>query len=86
LLRVYRDGASERVIGQKYQISEFLHSKLIMASEAFKEGMNAFAMYLKPSKISPQSRIMIGTEGGQNDTGERETSWKGAISAATESP
>ena len=48
--------------------------------------MKAFAMYLKPSKISPQSRIVIGTEGGQNDTGERETSWKEAIFADTGSP
>jgi hypothetical protein len=34
LLRVCRDEASDSVVGQKYQLSEFLLSKLIMASEA----------------------------------------------------
>jgi hypothetical protein len=46
-----------------------------------KEGMKVFAVYLKPSRILLQGCIMIGTECGQSDTGEREISWKEAISA-----
>jgi len=34
LLMICRDEASDSVVGQKYQLSEFLLSKLIMASEA----------------------------------------------------
>jgi hypothetical protein len=52
LLRICRGAASDSVVGQKHRLSDFILSRLIMESEAFKEGMKAFAICLKPSKIS----------------------------------
>jgi hypothetical protein len=71
LPRICPDGTSESVIGQKHPFNGFLILKLAIASE-IKEGMKAFAVYLKPSRISPQSRIMMRSfDDRLDDAGDR---------------
>lgn len=59
------------VVGEKYQLGEFFLPELVMAGETFKEGMGVFAMHLKPSEITSQGRVVIGTvEGDLHDIGK----------------
>ncbi|WP_455284908.1 cobalamin B12-binding domain-containing protein [[Eubacterium] cellulosolvens] len=58
-------------VGEKYQLGEFFLPELVMAGETFKEGMEVFAMHLKPSEIESQGRVVIGTvEGDLHDIGK----------------
>jgi len=52
------------VVGQKYQAGEFFLPELVMAGETFKEGLKIFSPHLKPSEISSQGRVVIGTVAG----------------------
>lgn len=59
------------VVGQKYQLGEYFLPELVMAGETFKEGMKVFGMHLKPSEITSQGRVVIGTvEGDLHDIGK----------------
>jgi len=59
------------VVGQKYQLGEFFLPELVMAGETFKEGMKIFGVYLKPSEIAAQGRVVVGTvEGDLHDIGK----------------
>jgi 5-methyltetrahydrofolate--homocysteine methyltransferase len=58
-------------VGQKYQDGEYFLPELLMAAETFKEGMKALGPHLRPSDISPQGRVVIGTvEGDLHDIGK----------------
>lgn len=59
------------VVGRKYQDGEYFLPELLMAAETFKEGMKILGPHLKPSDISPQGRVVIGTvEGDLHDIGK----------------
>ena len=59
------------VVGQKYQLGEYFLPELVMAGETFKEGMKVFGTHLKPSEITSQGRVIIGTvEGDLHDIGK----------------
>jgi 5-methyltetrahydrofolate--homocysteine methyltransferase len=58
-------------VGQKYQLGEYFLPELVMAGETFKEGMKVLSKHLKPSEITSQGRIVIGTvEGDLHDIGK----------------
>ena len=59
------------IVGQKYQLGEYFLPELVMAGETFKEGMKVFSKHLKPSEMTTQGRIVIGTvEGDLHDIGK----------------